>query len=147
MAGCTQRSEVFFSIAPALSLGQDVVDRRRPHQRVVDTEGIEAVRMPAQVAGPDAAPPDTIAPLGRGSPGLVVGLVLLRLMVGAIALPGWRQLGASGSEATAGCASWHRSTKQNHRSGETSSQPRWFDTRTGAGYWAIGLLIAEATPA
>src|SRR3990170_3219083 len=86
----------------------DVIDVGRPHQRVVHSERIDAVRMPAQVAGPDAAPPGAVAPLGGGSPGLVVGLVLLRLMVGAIALPGWRQVWASGSKATAGRSSWHR---------------------------------------
>ena len=120
-------------VGAPLDSWDDVIDVGRPHQRVVDTEGIDAVRMPAQVAGPDAAPPGTVAPLGGGSPGLVVGLVLLRLMDAAIALPGWRQVGASGSKATAGRSSWHRSTKQNHRSGETSSRPRWLYTRSGVG--------------
>src|SRR3972149_6745235 len=95
-------------VGAALASRDDVIDVGRPRQRVVDTEGIDAVRMPAQVAGPDAAPSGVVAPLGRRSPGLVVGLVLLRLMGGAIALPGWRQVGASGSKATAGRSSWHR---------------------------------------
>src|SRR3990172_6997970 len=120
-------------VGAPLDSWDDVIDVGRPRQRVVDTEGIDAVRMPAQVAGPDTAPFGTVSPLGRGSPGLVVGLVLLRLMDEAIALPGWCQVRASGSEATAGRSSWHRSTKQNHRNGETSSRPRWLHTRSGVG--------------
>jgi hypothetical protein len=120
-------------VGAPLDSRDDVVDVGSPRQRLVDTEGIDTVGMPPQMAGPDAAPFGTVAPLGRGSPGLVVGLVLLVLTGGTIAAPGGRQVRASGSEATAGRSSWHRSTKQNHRSGETSSRPRWLHTRSGVG--------------